>query len=113
MQNLNLVPYKERHPMSLSGGQKQRVAIASALIRNAKILIFDEPTSRLDYTNMQRIAQLITRLREAGKIIFIITHDYEFFLSACTRALIIDGGKIRKDISLTAGSQAEIQNNVF
>lgn len=49
LEELNLMPYKERHPMSLSGGQKQRTAIGVAALRDTEVLIFDEPTSGLDY----------------------------------------------------------------
>ena len=43
LDELNLTIYKERHPMSLSGGQKQRTAIGVAALRDAEVLIFDEP----------------------------------------------------------------------
>lgn len=48
LDELNLTIYKEQHPMSLSGGQKQRTAIGVAALRDAEVLIFDEPTSGLN-----------------------------------------------------------------
>ena len=48
LSRLDLLDFKDRHPMSLSGGQKQRVAIASVIASKRSILFFDEPTSGLD-----------------------------------------------------------------
>ena len=48
LDRLDLLQFRERHPMALSGGQKQRVAIATALVSERKILVLDEPTSGLD-----------------------------------------------------------------
>lgn len=79
---LDLLPYKDTHPMALSGGQKQRVAIASALAADAKIILLDEPTSGLDYTHMKAVSQLLQQLTADGKTILVSTHDPEF-LSFC------------------------------
>lgn len=45
---LDLLDFKDRHPLSLSGGQKQRLAVAVSLLCEKELLIFDEPTSGLD-----------------------------------------------------------------
>lgn len=74
---LNLIDFKDRHPMSLSEGQKQRVAIASALLSGKELIIFDEPTSGLDYYHMEQFGRLIERLKETNTIIIVITHDEE------------------------------------
>ncbi|MDR1329120.1 MAG: energy-coupling factor ABC transporter ATP-binding protein [Oscillospiraceae bacterium] len=101
LKSLSLADFRERHPMSLSGGQKQRTAIGTAMAHEAQILIFDEPTSGLDYGNMRRVVSVIEQLRAEGKTIFIITHDYELLLAACTRALILENGAIKSDFPLT------------
>ncbi len=67
LDSLDLLPLKERHPMSLSGGQKQRVAIASAIASKRSVLFFDEPTSGLDYKHMLEVAQVLRQLQQSGK----------------------------------------------
>src|SRR5438132_10498461 len=59
---------------TLSGGQRQRVAIARALIRNAPILILDEPMTGLDVESEATVRQALDRLM-AGKTCLMITHD--------------------------------------
>jgi subfamily B ATP-binding cassette protein HlyB/CyaB len=57
----------------LSGGQKQRLAIARALLRNPRVLIFDEATSQLDAPAARAIAATVESLRGSVAILFI-TH---------------------------------------
>ena len=101
LQELGLVPFRERHPNTLSGGQKQRLAAATAMVCGKELLVFDEPTSGLDFDSMARLSALIRRLSDMGKVIFIVTHDYEFVCRTCTRVLHLDGGGIRDDFSIT------------
>ena len=83
---LHLTEIRTRHPGSLSGGQKQRVAIAAGQVSAKPLLVFDEPTSGLDYDSMVRVSAVIHSLA-AERIIFVVTHDYEFIHKACTRIL--------------------------
>jgi len=101
LQELGLALFRERHPNTLSGGQKQRLAAASSMICGKELLVFDEPTSGLDYDSMVRLSTLIRRLSDIGKVIFIVTHDYEFVCRSCTRVLHLDGGGIHDDFPIT------------
>ncbi len=101
LEELGLAPFRERHPNTLSGGQKQRLAAAAAMVCGKELLVFDEPTSGLDYDGMARLAALIRKLAAVGKIVFIVTHDYEFVCRTCTRVLRLSGGKIRDDVPVT------------
>ena len=95
LDSLDLLLFKELHPMSLSGGQKQRVAIASAIASEKDILFFDEPTSGLDLRHMQEVADSIRQLKQMGKTIFVISHDLELILSCCTYVLHLDKGCVK------------------
>ena len=69
-------------------------------MQNRDILIMDEPTSGLDYENMLRVANLIAKLREQGKLIIIVSHDFELILQTCTRILHMENGMICRDYVL-------------
>ena len=62
LDRLQLLSFRERHPMALSGGQKQRLAVATALLSEKPVLIFDEPTSGLDYARMVEVSGVIRDL---------------------------------------------------
>ncbi len=94
---MGLAEFRERHPASLSGGQKQRVSVAVSCMKDADILCFDEPTSGLDAENMRRTSELFRKMAEAGKTLLVISHDYEFLISTCSRVIRIDSGKAADD----------------
>lgn len=109
LKELNLYDKVGRHPLSLSGGEKQRLSIAAALVKDCPVMFLDEPTSGLDYENMKRIADILKELAEKGRTIFVITHDYELLLAACTRIIKIENMKITRDIKLTREILPELQ----
>ena len=103
---LNLTELKERHPLSLSGGQKQRVSIGAAVASGAQLLIFDEPTSGMDYFHMKETAALINACRAADRLILIISHDFEFLSLVADELLLMEKGTIVSQSPFTA-TQAE------
>jgi subfamily B ATP-binding cassette protein HlyB/CyaB len=62
------------HGVGLSGGQKQRIAIARALLRRPRILIFDEATASLDRETAEALGRTISRLRGKVTMLFIAHH---------------------------------------
>lgn len=92
LDQFNLLPYQDLHPMSLSGGQKQRVALASAVASGGDILILDEPTSGLDYRNMLSVSRSLQSMTDTS--IFIITHDPELIKACCTYFIFIENGTV-------------------
>jgi cobalt/nickel transport system ATP-binding protein len=72
---LSIEGLADRAPYQLSGGQKKRVAIASVLVMNPEVLIFDEPTAALDPRTQEWLVELIVELNAAGKTIVVATHD--------------------------------------
>lgn len=76
----------------LSGGQRQRIAIARAMVRDAPVLILDEPTTGLDAGSGRRIMEPLRRLME-GRTTIIISHDLSTVREA-TEVLVLDGGRV-------------------
>lgn len=109
MKKLGLYPFRERHPNTLSGGQKQRVAVAVSMICKKELLVFDEPTSGLDYDSMVQVADLIRELSEMGKVIFVVTHDYEFVCRTCSRIVHFDEGRISEDLFVETENFSKIK----
>ena len=109
LDDLGLAPFRECHPNTLSGGQKQRLAAAAAMVCGKDVMVFDEPTSGLDFDSMARLASLVRALSAMGKLLFIVTHDYEFVCRTCTRVLHLDGGGLRDDVSVTEQTLPEMQ----
>ena len=87
LDRLQLLSFRERHPLALSGGHKQRLAVATALLSEKPVLIFDEPTSGLDYARMVEVSGVIRDLARQGRIVLVVTHDQEFLQQACDRVL--------------------------
>ena len=105
LEKLSLWEKREDHPAALSRGQKQRLTIAGALKADSLVLFFDEPTSGLDRGNMLRVAEELESLARESRVVFVITHDYEFILTACHRVLYLNEGKIDQDFPLTEKSK--------
>ncbi len=76
----------------MSGGQRQRVAIARAFLKEAPVLILDEPTSSVDVVAEQQIKQAMQRLME-GRTTFVIAHR-ETMLAGCDMWVQLSGGRV-------------------
>jgi ABC-type Mn2+/Zn2+ transport system ATPase subunit len=82
-----------RQLRDLSGGQRQRVLMARALVRDADLVILDEPTAALDLPSERDVLGLIERLRArkaAGAAVVMVTHLVEDGLERADRALLLD-----------------------
>ena len=91
---------------TLSGGTKQRVGIAISLINEPELLFLDEPTAGLDPQARRETWNLIRKLKEQGKTIFLTTHYMEEAQELSDRILIIIEGKI-----VARGSPNELIEN--
>jgi ABC-type multidrug transport system fused ATPase/permease subunit len=78
--------------MTLSGGQRQRLSIARAFLKDAPILILDEPTAALDTISARAVGDALQRLRR-GRTTFVIAHHLSTVKDA-DRILVMDRGRI-------------------
>ena len=107
------------HPRDLSAGQQLSLVLAIQLVKQAKILILDEPTRGLDYSAKHALAKQLNSIRSADRSVLIATHDIEFVAMVSDRVLVLEDGKLITDSTpievLGAGSKfasqlAEISN---
>ncbi|KIZ46935.1 MULTISPECIES: ABC transporter ATP-binding protein [Rhodopseudomonas] len=68
---LRLEPYLQRTPLQLSGGQQQRTAIARALVKDADLVLLDEPLANLDYKLREELRTELPRIFEASGAVFV------------------------------------------
>jgi len=81
---------------TLSKGYRRRVGLAAALLHDPMLLILDEPTDGLDPNQRHAVRDLIRRLGEERGLI-ISTHSLEEVEAVCTRAIVIDKGRVVAD----------------
>ncbi|HZS53620.1 MAG TPA: ABC transporter ATP-binding protein [Bryobacteraceae bacterium] len=86
-------PHRHTAIAAYSKGMRQRILLIAALIHNPQIIIFDEPLSGLDVTSALIFRQLVTELREQGKIIFYCSHVLEVVEKVCSHVIILHRGK--------------------
>lgn len=96
MSNFDFDP--DKNPLTASRGERQRIALASLLALTPELLILDEPTTGLDYTECMRILALIKKLnREQGTTVLMVSHDMEVVRDFADRVLVLSNGNITAD----------------
>ena len=88
----------DRLPRQLSGGQRQRVAIGRAIVRDARLFLFDEPLSNLDAQLRDEMRTEIKRLhQELGKTMVYVTHDQIEAMTLADRIVLLREGAIEQE----------------
>lgn len=87
------------HPRDLSAGQQLSLVLSLQLVKNAPVLILDEPTRGLDYAAKRALAKQLDQVRNAERTVLIATHDIEFVAMVADRVLVLKDGSIAKDAS--------------
>jgi energy-coupling factor transporter ATP-binding protein EcfA2 len=85
------------HPRDLSSGQQLALVLAMQLVKNAPVVLLDEPTRGLDYATKKQVAQVIRGLAAAGKAIIFASHDVEFVAQTADRVVQLEAGKVIAD----------------
>jgi len=89
-----LVPLKDRMAGNLSGGEQQMLTIARTLMGNPTGLLLDEPSEGLAPVIVERIAELLRKLRDMGVTVLLAEQNMHFCLGIASHATVIDKGQI-------------------
>lgn len=103
---VNLTQRKNSRFSTYSLGMKQRLAIASCLLGDPEVLVFDEPTNGLDPVGIAEIRELIKKLNQQGKTIIMASHLLDEVEKVCTHVAILKKGNL-----ITSGNVDEILAN--
>ncbi|MBS3940571.1 MAG: metal ABC transporter ATP-binding protein [Actinobacteria bacterium] len=94
LDRLGILEYANRPISDLSGGQKQRVLLARALVRDADLLLLDEPTSGVDIATRHDVLHLLGELNADGITIVLTTHDLNWVATHLPRIVCLNRGVV-------------------
>ena len=91
LNKLGIYHLKDKAVYKLSGGEKRSACIASILVQNPNIILFDEPTSYLDRKSKRKLIEIINSINSTK---LIASHDFDLIKETCTRIVILKNGSI-------------------
>ena len=104
---VDLHDVEQKYPAELSGGMRKRVGLARAIIRDPKIVLYDEPTTGLDPLTTESVDEMILAAREKLKVTsVVISHDIGSAFHIADRIAVINQGKIVEE-----GAPAEVRKS--
>lgn len=101
LNRFGLAGRRNANPFELSQGQKRRLSVATMLVSNKSLLIFDEPTFGQDASNTRELVAELRRLNQEGMTLVLVTHDMELVWELAHRVAVMFQGRISKIGSVT------------
>jgi ribose transport system ATP-binding protein len=101
-------PSIEQYVMNLSGGNQQKVVVGKWLMRNASVVIFDEPTRGIDVASKIEIYNIINDLKKAGIGVMVVSSELPEVLGISDRILVMCNGRITANLETKKTNQEEI-----
>ena len=92
----------------MSGGQRQAVAIARTRLKQAKIVLMDEPTAAISVRQVKEVLDLILRLRDQGMAVVLISHRMPDVFAVCSRVVVMRRGTKVADKPIAETSPEEV-----
>ncbi|MEM6524102.1 MAG: ABC transporter ATP-binding protein [Bacteroidota bacterium] len=101
---------KKKFIRDLSKGNQKKVGIAAALLGNPEIVVLDEPFANLDPTTQIRLKQLLIQYKTEHEVTLLISsHDLNHVTEVCERIVVLEKGKVVKDMETSAGTLKELE----
>jgi len=98
----------DRLARELSGGNQQKVVLARWLMRNCRVLLFDEPTRGVDVGAKQEIYRLISELAKTGIAVVMVSSETEELLGLSSRILVMREGAIVAELDGATTDEVEL-----
>ncbi len=101
-------PGTEQYARNLSGGNQQKIVVGKWLMRDAKVVIFDEPTRGIDVAAKIEIYHIMNELKKRGVGVMFVSSELPEVLGMSDRVLVMCGGRITANLETAKTSQEEI-----
>ena len=109
---VGLDPMLARRVGQYSQGMRQRLSLARAILNDPELLLLDEPFSNVDIVSAREMVRLLAEMRDAGKTIFVVTHQPSLLDGVADESVIMSAGQIvarEAGVSHAYGSAAEVR----
>jgi ABC-type branched-subunit amino acid transport system ATPase component len=106
IETVGLSHLKGQFAENLSYGQQKLLELARAFMADPKMILLDEPTAGINPSMIRKIIELILRMRDSGKVFFIIEHNMDVVIELCDWVFVLDNGE-----KIAEGKSIEIQND--
>jgi len=113
LEKFDLLPFRKNKIQVLSKGLRQRVSIGRALLADPPVLLFDEPTSGIDFEMTKEIYRLLKDFHALGKTIIFTSHRPEEIKTLATRIMVLHQGSLVFDGSPSKYFQSEIHEKLY
>ncbi|WP_437622850.1 ATP-binding cassette domain-containing protein [Sorangium sp. So ce1151] len=109
--NVN-IPVVRTPIAALSGGQRQSVAVARAVMGEAKLVMLDEPTAALGVAQTRQVLELITRLKQQGLGVLVISHNLADVFQVSDRIVVLRLGQLAGTFDTSAASREQVVGRI-
>ena len=109
LERVGMAGYRTRQIGELSGGQRKRVFLARALAQDGQVILLDEPFTGVDLNTEEQIIELLSGLRDEGRIILVSTHNLGSVPEFCDRTIFIKGTVMAYGLTATTFNQENLE----
>ena len=106
IETVGLTPLKDQFAANLSYGQQKLLELARILMAGPEMILLDEPTAGINPSLIRKMMELILKVKDSGKVFFIIEHNMDVVIELCDWVFVLDNGE-----KIAEGKPKEIQND--
>lgn len=106
LETVDLFHFKNQFASNLSYGQQKLLELARILMADPEMILLDEPTAGINPSLIRKMIELILKMRDSGKVFFIIEHNMDVIIELCDWVFVLDNGE-----KIAEGKPQEIQND--